>query len=78
MRALAYSPNGRLLVWLEKYPIAMIEDPLIEHDLDGFVAFTKAARDRLRVVGDDYLVTDATRVEAAARDAACNAVLVKL
>jgi enolase len=55
----------------------MIEDPLVEHDRDGFVAFTKAAGDRVQVVGDDYLVTNADRVEAAAKDGACNAVLVK-
>ena len=66
-----------LLGWLEKYPIAMIEDPLVENDRDGFVAFTKAAGDRVQVVGDDYLVTNAGRVETAAKDGACNAVLVK-
>jgi enolase len=66
-----------LLGWLKKYPIAMIEDPLVEHDRDGFVAFTRAAGNRVQVVGDDYLVTNAGRVEAAAKDGACNAVLVK-
>ena len=45
-----------LIEWLERYPIAMIEDPL---------------------VGDDYLATNAARVAAAAKDGACNAVLVK-
>ena len=66
-----------LLGWLERYPIAMIEDPLVEHDREGFIAFTQAAGDRVQVVGDDYLVTNAARVEAAAKDGACNAVLVK-
>ena len=66
-----------LLAWLERYPIVMIEDPLAEHDRDGFVAFTKAAGKAVQVVGDDYLVTSAARVAAAARDGACNAVLVK-
>jgi enolase len=41
------------------------------------MAFTQAAGDRVQVVGDDYLVTSAARVAAAARDGACNAVLVK-
>jgi enolase len=66
-----------LLAWLQRYPIVMIEDPLAEHDRDGFVAFTKAAGKGVQVVGDDYLVTSAARVSAAARDGACNAVLVK-
>jgi enolase len=66
-----------LLGWLERYPIVMIEDPLVEHDREGFVAFTKAAGDHVQIVGDDYLVTDAARVDAAVRDGAGNAVLVK-
>ena len=66
-----------LLGWLERYPIVMIEDPLAEHDRDGFVAFTRAAGKAVQVVGDDYLVTSAARVTAAARDGSCNAVLVK-
>jgi len=66
-----------LIDWLARYPIAMIEDPLVEHDRDGFIAFTRAAGDKVQVVGDDYLVTNADRVATAAKDGACNAVLVK-
>jgi enolase len=66
-----------LLGWLERYPIVMIEDPLVEDDREGFIAFTKAAGDRVQVVGDDYLVTDAARIATAAADRACNAVLIK-
>ena len=39
--------------------------------------FTAAVGDRVQIVGDDYLVTSAGRVERAARDRACNALLVK-
>lgn len=66
-----------LLDWLVRYPIAMIEDPLVESDREGFIAFTREAGDRIQVVGDDYLVTNAARVTAAAKDRACNALLVK-
>lgn len=66
-----------LLDWVDLYPIVMIEDPLVEHDRDGFIAFTKAVGDKIQIVGDDYLVTNSARVEAAALDGACNAVLVK-
>ena len=67
----------RLLRWLERYPIVSIEDPLAEEDRDGWIRFTRAAADRVQIIGDDYLTTDAGRVAAAAIDGACNAVLIK-
>ena len=66
-----------LLGWLERYPIVSIEDPLAEDDPQGFVAFTRQVRRRCLVVGDDFLVSDAGRVRAAAHNAACTAVLLK-
>ena len=66
-----------LLRWLDRYPIVSIEDPLAEDDEAGLVAFTKAAGARVQIVGDDYLVTNAARVTAAAGVGACNAVLLK-
>ena len=69
---------GELLQrWIERYPIGAIEDPLAEDDGEGLAAFTRAGGDRVQVVGDDFLVTDAARIEAAAAAGACNAVLVK-
>jgi enolase len=63
--------------WIERYPIVSIEDPLAEDDFDGFVAFTKAYGDRLQIVGDDFLVTEAARVRDAAARGAANTVLIK-
>ncbi|MGX5736208.1 phosphopyruvate hydratase [Bosea thiooxidans] len=63
--------------WLEAYPIISIEDPLAEDDAEGFKAFTAAHGERCQIIGDDYLVTNAGRVEQAARDKALNAVLIK-
>ncbi len=63
--------------WLDRYPIASIEDPLDQHDAEGFRAFTAAFGDRVQVVGDDLLVTSAARVRRAAAARQCNAVLVK-
>ncbi len=63
--------------WIERYPIVSIEDPVSEDDTAGMQKFTAAVGRRVQVVGDDYLVTDATRVEQAAREQACNALLVK-
>ena len=66
-----------LLRWLDRYPIASIEDPLAEDDREGWIAFARAAGSRVQIVGDDYLTTCAARVAEAAADRACNAVLVK-
>lgn len=66
-----------LLGWAKKYPIVAIEDPLAEDDEAGLVAFTRAAGPKLQIIGDDFLVTNAARVEHAAKAGACNAVLIK-
>ncbi len=66
-----------LLGWIDRYPIVSIEDPLGEDDEDGLIRFTATAGDKIQIIGDDYLVTNADRVDHAARVGACNAVLVK-
>jgi len=63
--------------WLDAYPIVSIEDPLAEDDVDGMIEFTRRFGDRVQIIGDDYLVTNAELVEQAIQDDACNAVLVK-
>jgi len=65
------------LDWLDRFPIASIEDPFAEDDRDGWRAFARAAAHRVQIVGDDYLTTRAERVASAAADASCNAVLLK-
>jgi enolase len=66
-----------LLGWLDRYPIVSIEDPLAEDDPVGLRRFTAAVGDRVQIVGDDFLVTNAARVSKAAMSGACNAVLIK-
>jgi enolase len=61
--------------WCANAPIVSVEDPLDEHDLDGFRAITTAIGDRVQIVGDDVFVTDAVRVGAL--DGVANAVLIK-
>lgn len=68
---------GILVDWIEKYPIVSIEDPLGEDDVEGLIRFTWAVGKRVQVVGDDFLVTNAERIAAAATQSACNAVLIK-
>jgi enolase len=63
--------------WIGRYPIASIEDPLAEDDAVGFAAFTSSVGHRVQVVGDDFLVTDAARIRAAAAQGAANTVLIK-
>lgn len=64
--------------WIDSYPIASVEDPLAEDDPEGMTAFTRAFGDRVQIIGDDYLVTNAALVSAAADAGACNAVLIKV
>lgn len=67
----------RLAGWIDAYPIVSIEDPLAEDDTLGFAAITARLGKRVQIVGDDFLVTDATRVTQAAAAGACNTVLLK-
>jgi enolase len=68
----------RLLTgWVRRFPIVSIEDPLAEDDDVGFAAFTHEVGGRVQVVGDDFLVTQASRVREAAMRGSANAVLLK-
>ncbi|MBN9073265.1 MAG: phosphopyruvate hydratase [Rhizobiales bacterium] len=67
-----------LLGWCARYPILSIEDPFAEDDPAGLRAFTAAVGDRIQVIGDDFLVTNAGLVETAAKEGTVNAVLVKV
>lgn len=64
--------------WIDAYPIVSIEDPLAEDDRTGAIAFTQEFGNRIQIIGDDYLVTNANLVSQAADDGACNAVLIKV
>ena len=43
---------------VEIFPIVSIEDPMDEHDWDGFSAITKKLGDKIQIVGDDLFVTN--------------------
>ena len=64
--------------WLDAYPIVSIEDPLGEDDSEGMIEFTRRFGERVQIIGDDYLVTNASLVQDAAKANACNAVLIKV
>jgi enolase len=69
---------GALLArWARDYRIVAIEDPVAETDSDGMAAFTRSVGTHCLVVGDDFLVTNAARIRAAAAAGACNTALIK-
>ncbi|MDQ0472392.1 phosphopyruvate hydratase [Labrys wisconsinensis] len=67
-----------LMGWCARYPILSIEDPFAEDDAEGLARFTAAVGDHIQVIGDDFLVTNAALVAAAAQAGTVNAVLVKV
>jgi enolase len=64
--------------WIRQYPIVSIEDGLAENDWDGWTKFMAEAGDKIRLVGDDLLVTNVKFVEKAIQQKACNALLCKV
>lgn len=64
--------------WSQKYPIVSIEDGLAEDDWEGFTLQTKIMGDRVQIMGDDLLVTNAKRLQKAIDMKAANSILIKL
>ncbi len=60
------------------YPIISLEDALAEDDWSGWMTLTTELGKRLRIVGDDLLVTNAERIEKAIHHHACNTLLMKI
>ena len=69
---------GLIENWVGRFPILSIEDPLAEDDLEGTSELMNRIGDRVQVIGDDLLVTNANRVAAAVEAKAANALLVKV
>ena len=63
---------------VSKYPIVSIEDGLAEEDWEGWQFFCNRLGDRIRLVGDDLLVTNPERIAKGIELKAMNAVLIKL
>src|SRR6185436_12412207 len=69
--------HAMLARWIERYPLVSIEDPFAEHDGAAMRAFTKAAGDRVQIVGDDFFVTSEPKLKAGIQEGAGNAILLK-
>ncbi len=64
--------------WVDKYPIISIEDGLDEDDWKGWKALTKAAGDKVQLVGDDLFVTNVERLAKGIKEKSANSILIKV
>jgi enolase 1/2/3 len=64
--------------WMDKYSLALIEDPLSEFDWKSWSEFNEKFGNEIDIIGDDLLVTNKKLVERAIEEKACNAVLIKV
>ncbi len=63
---------------VNKYPIVSIEDGLAEEDWEGWQYICEKLGNKIRLVGDDLLVTNPERIAKGIELKAMNAVLIKL
>ena len=64
--------------WCKKYPIVSIEDGLDQNDWDGYVKLTKVLGKKVQIVGDDFFVTNPSRLKKGIEINAGNAILIKV
>jgi enolase len=64
--------------WVSSYPIISIEDGLHEDDWDSWVLLMERLGDKIQIVGDDLLVTNAERILTALERRAANSLLCKV
>jgi enolase len=77
-RLTADAMADRIIGWSRRYPVLSIEDPAAEDDWETMARVSYAIGEQVQIVGDDVLVTSATRIAAAAQASVCNAALVKV
>jgi enolase len=64
--------------WCEQFPIISLEDGLAEDDWDGWQKLMARLGNKVQLVGDDFLVTNVTRLEKAIKLKGANSILVKV
>lgn len=64
--------------FVNKYPIASIEDGMGEDDWEGWQLMTRRLGSRIQIVGDDVFVTNTQRIKKGIELHAANSVLIKL
>ena len=60
------------------YPLVSIEDPLNEDDWDGWAHITAELGSKTQIVGDDFFVTNPTRLARGIESGTANSILVKV
>jgi enolase len=68
----------RVAGWVKRYPIVSVEDALFEEDWANWPALRQKLEAQALVLGDDFLCTNPGRIRRAARENACNALLLKV
>lgn len=64
--------------WVNKYPIASLEDALDEDDWKGWKQLTEAVGDKVQLVGDDLFVTNTKRLQRGIDEGIANSILIKV
>jgi enolase len=63
--------------WLGRFPVVLLEDPLAEHDWEGWRLLTQRIGGRVELVGDDLFCTNPELLRRGIRDGVANAILIK-
>jgi enolase len=61
-----------------RYPLISLEDGIAEDDWEGWKLLKQKIGHKVQLVGDDFLVTNVTRLQRAIDEDACNSILIKL
>jgi enolase len=61
-----------------RYPLISLEDGIAEDDWEGWKLLRQKIGHKVQLVGDDFLVTNVTRLRRAIDENACNSILIKL
>jgi len=61
-----------------RYPLISLEDGVAEDDWDGWKLLRERLGHKVQLVGDDFLVTNVTRLRRAIDENAANSILIKL
>ena len=61
-----------------RYPLISLEDGLAEDDWEGWKLLREKLGHKVQLVGDDFLVTNVTRLQKAIDENAANSILIKL
>ncbi|MDH3638144.1 MAG: phosphopyruvate hydratase [Gammaproteobacteria bacterium] len=64
--------------WVNKYPIASVEDGMAEQDWDGWADLTRRVGDRVQLTGDDLFVTNTKILKRGIESGIANSILIKL